>query len=148
MDVRVDHKKGWTPKNWCFQTVVLKNTLENPLNFKEIKRVNPKGNQPWIFIGRTDAEVKVPILWLHDAEFTQWKRPWCWRQRGKGWQKMGWLDSTTDSMDMNLSKLQEKVKNSEAWHAAVHRVTKNRENNMYRIYKWSTWLSQENGKVS
>ena len=57
----LDHKEGWVPKNWCFQTVVLK-TLESPLDSKEIKPVNPKGNQPWIFIGRTVAESEVPIL--------------------------------------------------------------------------------------
>ena len=61
----MDHKEGWVPNNWCFQTVVLEKTLERPLDNKEIKPVNPKGNQPWIFIGRTDA--KAPILWPPDA---------------------------------------------------------------------------------
>ena len=59
---KLDHKKGWVPKNWCFWTVVLEKTLESPLNSKEIKSVNPKGNQPWIFTGRTDAEAITPIL--------------------------------------------------------------------------------------
>ena len=59
----LEHKKVWVPKNWCFQTVVLEKTLESPLDCKEIKPVNPKGNQPWIFIGRTDAEAEAPILW-------------------------------------------------------------------------------------
>ena len=59
----LDHKEGWVSKNWCFWTVVLKKTLESPLDCKEIKPVNPKGNQPWIFIGRTDAEAEAPILW-------------------------------------------------------------------------------------
>ena len=59
----VDHKEGWVPKNWCFWTVVLGKTLESPLDFKEIKPVNPKGNQPWIFIERTDAEAEAPIPW-------------------------------------------------------------------------------------
>ena len=63
-----DHKKGWAPKNWCFWTVVLKKTLESPLNTKDIKPVNSKGNQSWIFIGRTDAKAEVPILWPPDAE--------------------------------------------------------------------------------
>ena len=62
------HKEGWTPKNWCFWTVVLDKTLESPLDCKEIKPVNPKGNQHWIFIGRTDAEAEAPILWPPDAE--------------------------------------------------------------------------------
>ena len=60
--------QGWTPKNWCFPTVVLEKTLESPLDSKEIKPVNPKGNQPWIFIGRTDAEAEAPILWPPDAK--------------------------------------------------------------------------------
>ena len=62
----VDHKEGWAPKNWCFLIVVLEKTLESPLNCKVIKPVNPRGNQPWIFIGRTDAEASV--LWLPDAK--------------------------------------------------------------------------------
>ena len=60
----LDHKEGWVLKNWCFWTVVLEKTLQSPLNYKGIKPVNPKGNQPWIFIGRTDAEAEAPIFWL------------------------------------------------------------------------------------
>ena len=91
----LDHKEGWTLKNWCFQTVVLKKTLESPLYFKEIKTVNPKGNQPWIFIGRTDA--KAPILWSPDAK--SWligKDPdagkdWRWEKKGTTEDEMvGW----------------------------------------------------------
>ena len=62
------HKEGWAQKNWCFWTVVLNKTLESPSDFKEIKPVNPKGNQPWIFIGRTHAEAETPILWPPDAK--------------------------------------------------------------------------------
>ena len=62
----LDHREGWASKNWCFQNVVLEKTLENPLDSKEIKSVNPEGNQPWIFIGRTDAE--APIIWPADAK--------------------------------------------------------------------------------
>ena len=101
----LDHKEGWVLKNWCFQTMVLEKTLESPLD-RKVKPVNPTGNQPWIFIGRHDAE--APILWPHDA------KSWFigndpdagkdWRQRG--WQTMRWLDGTTDSKDRNLSKLQ------------------------------------------
>ena len=76
----LDHKEGWMPKNWCFWTVVLEKTLESPLDCKEIKPVNPKENQSWIFIGRTGAEAETPILWLPDAEPTHWKRPWCWER--------------------------------------------------------------------
>ena len=63
----LDHKEGWAPKSWCFLTVVLEKTLESPLDCKEIKPVHPKGNQPWIFIGRTDAEVETPRLWPADV---------------------------------------------------------------------------------
>ena len=64
----LDHKESWVPKNGCFWTVVLEKTLESPLDCKEIKPVNPKGNKPWIFTGRTDAEAKVPIRWPPDAK--------------------------------------------------------------------------------
>ena len=65
---KLDHKEGWELKNWYFWTVMLQKTLESPLDCKEIKPVNPKGNQPWIFIGRTDAEAEAPILWPPDAK--------------------------------------------------------------------------------
>ena len=64
----LDHKEGLALKNWCFWTVVLEKTLESPLNCKEIKPVNPKGNQSWIFIGRTDAKAETPILWPPDVK--------------------------------------------------------------------------------
>ena len=64
----LDHKEGWVPKNWCFQIVVLEKTLKSPLDSKEIKPVNLKGNQPWIFIRSTDAEAKAPILWPPDTK--------------------------------------------------------------------------------
>ena len=64
----LDHKEGWALKNWCFQTVVLKKTLESPLDSNKIKPIKPKGNQSWIFIGRTDAEAETPILWPPDAK--------------------------------------------------------------------------------
>ena len=64
----LDHKECWTPKNWCFRTVVLEKTLESPLDCREIQPVNPKGNQSWIFTGRTAAEAEAPILWLPDMK--------------------------------------------------------------------------------
>ena len=64
----LDHKEGWPPRNWWFWTVVLENTLESPLGSKEIQPVHPKGNQPWIFIGMTDAEAEAPIIWLSDVK--------------------------------------------------------------------------------
>ena len=80
-------KEGWAPKNW-FQTVMLEKTLESPLDSKEIKSVNPKGNQPWIFTGRTDAEAEAPILWSPDAKsWLTGKDPDAgkdWRQEEKG----------------------------------------------------------------
>ena len=79
-------KEGWAPKNWCFQTVVLEKTLDSPLGIKEIKPVNPKGIQPWIFNGRTDAE--APILWPPDAKSQLFEKDpdarKDWRQEGKG----------------------------------------------------------------
>ena len=67
--LELDYKEGGVPKNWCFWTAVLEKTLESPLNSKDINSVNPKGNQSWIFIGRTDAEAETPILWPHDAKY-------------------------------------------------------------------------------
>ena len=93
----LDHIEGWAPKNWCFSTVVLEKILESSLDCKEIKLVNPKRNQPWIFIRRTDAE--APIHWPPDAN--NWlirKRPWCWErlktegeEGNRGWD--GWMAS-------------------------------------------------------
>ena len=73
----LDHKEGWVPKNWCFWTVILENTLENPLDSKEIKPVNPKGIQSWIFIGRTDAEAEAPIFGPPDVKSRLIEREWC-----------------------------------------------------------------------
>ena len=80
----LDHKEIWVQKNWCFWTVVLEKTLESPLDCKEIKPVNPKGNQSWIFIWRTDAEAETPILWPLDAKnWLIWKDPGA----GKDWRQ-------------------------------------------------------------
>ena len=96
----LDHKESWVLKNWCFWTVVLEKTLESPLDCKEIKLVNPKGNQSWIFIGRTDAEAETPIRWQWCKELTHWKRPWGWERwkagqevDDRGWD--GWMASPT-----------------------------------------------------
>ena len=82
-----DHKEGWGPKNWCFRTVVLEETLESSLDSKEIKPVNPKRNQPWKFIGRTDAEGEASILWPLDVKIQIIGKDWCWERlkaKGKG----------------------------------------------------------------
>ena len=125
----LDYKESWAPKNWCFWTVVLKKTLESPLNRKEIKPAHPKGNQSWIFIGRTEAEAETSILWPPDVK--SWligKDPDTgkdWRWEKKGIKRMRSLDGITDMMDMSLSRLQKLVLDKDAWRAAVHGVTKN-----------------------
>ena len=90
----LDHKEGWALKNWCFWAMMLKKTLESPLDCKEIKPVNPKRNQPWVFIGRTDAETLA--TWCEEP--THWKRPWCWERlktggEGDDRERDGWMAS-------------------------------------------------------
>ena len=92
------YKESWGLKNWCFWTVVLEKTLESPLDYKEVKSVSSKGNQAWVFIGRTDAKVETPILWpLHEKRR---KRLWCWEGLGAGGEEDdrrwdGWIASLT-----------------------------------------------------
>ena len=127
----LDCEESWAPKNRCFWTAVLEKTLESPLDRKEVKPVNPKGNQPWIFIGKTNAE--APILWPPDAKNWLIGKD---TDAGKDWRQekgttedemVGWHH---DLMDMGLGRLRELVMDREAWHAAIHEVAKS----------W-TWLS-------
>ena len=124
----MDHKESWAPKNWCFWTVVLEKTLESPLDCKEIQPVHPKGDQSWVFTGRTDTEAETPILWSPDAK--NWligKDPdagkdWGQEEKGMTENKMvgwhHWLNGHEFEQTWGI------VENRGAWHAAVHGVAK------------------------
>ena len=129
----LDHKEGWALTNWCFQTVLLEKMLENPLDSKKIKPVNPKGNKPWIFIGRTDAEAEAPILWSPDAK--SWLigkdsdagKDWGWKEKRVVEDEMvryHWLNGHKSENTLGDSEGQRNL------HATVHGVA-----------KCQTWLS-------
>ena len=119
---KAEHQRIDAFKLWCWRRL-----LKCPLDCMEIKSVNPKGNQSWIFIGWTDAE--APILWPPNVKSWLFGKDHDtgkdWGQEEKGWQKMRWLDGITYSMNMSLSNLWKIVKDRVAWHSGVHGVTKN-----------------------
>ena len=131
-------------KNWCFLTVVLEKTIESPLHCKEIQPVHPKGDQSWVFIGRTDVKAETPTLWPPDVK--SWlicKTLMLGKiggRRSRGRQRVRWLDGFTDSIVMSLRKLRELVKNREAWRAVVHGVTKSQT--WLSDWKTTTWAEK------
>ena len=141
-----DHKECCAPKNWCFRVVELEKTLESPLNFKEIKPFNPKGNQPWKFIGRTEAEVPIlgPLMQRADSLEKTLMLGKIDHKKRKGQQRTAHLDGITDSMDMTLSKLQKVVEDRGAWRSAVHEAAKSQmqlRDPTTKIYNRRIWKS-------
>ena len=137
-----DSEESWVLKNWCFWTVVLEKTLGSPLDYKKIQPVHPKGDQSWVFIGRTDVEAETPVLWPPDAKsWLTGKDPdagkdWGWEEKGMTEDEMaGWH---TDSMDMGLGGLRDLVMDREAWRASIHGVAKSQT----RLSDWTELMAE------
>ena len=154
MDVRVGPQRRLSTEELILLNCGVGQDSWEFLGLQETKPVDPKGNQSWIFIGRTDAEAEAPILWPHDMnrqltgkDPTHWKRPWCWERLkvgeegdDRGWE--GWI-AIPNSVDMSLSELREIVKDREAWHSVVHRVAKSQTG----LSNWTTTFTLNSYKL-
>ena len=133
----LDCEESLVPTNSCFWTMVLEKTLESPLDCKEIHPVHPKGDQSWVFIGRTDAEAEAPILWPTHAKSWLLGKTLMLRviggRRRRRWQRMRWLDGITDLIGLSLSKSWVLVMDREAWCTVIHGVSKSR----IRLSNWT-----------